>query len=353
MISRVERRVHRRRRARGLAVVTTFLVLVGGVLFGALKLSGGQGGPKVAPGRKATVTVLPGESTKQIAEQLERLGVVDGAGRFRRVAEDRGLDGALRPGTYQLTTGMQPDQVLDVMARGPQGITLTIPEGFTLNQIVERLVTVGRFKRADVLAAVHDPTLATPYRPKGVSSLEGLLFPLTYQVNKGDTPVSVLQEMLDQLGEVLADTDFSHPRRGVRVTPYQVLVVASLVEREAKVPADRPKVAAVIYNRLRHDIPLQVDPTVQYAWRLRNRVKPRLSLADLRITSPFNTYTHHGLPPTPICSPGQDAIQAALNPANGEWLYYIGVSTDGSLRFTSSYQEFLRLKQKARAAGVA
>jgi UPF0755 protein len=353
MISRVERRVRRRRRARGLAIVTAFLVLVGGVLLGAMQLTGGHDGPKVPAGRRVTVTVLPGEGTKQIAEDLERLGVVDSAGRFRRVAEDQGLDGALRPGAYQLTTGMPADRVLEIMARGPQGITLTIPEGFTLNQIVEKLVTVGHFDRADVRAALHDHRLVTPYRPKGVSSLEGLLFPLTYQINKGDTPVSVLQAMLDQLGQVLAGADLSRPRRGVRVTPYQTLVVASLVEREAKVPADRPKVAAVIYNRLRRHIPLQVDPTVQYAWRLRDRVKPRLSLADLRIDSPFNTYLHRGLPPTPICSPGQDAIQAALSPANGEWLYYIAVSANDGLRFTSSYQEFLQLKQKARAAGLA
>ena len=350
-VSRVERRQRRRRRRRGLTVVTGFLLLVGMVLVGAVKLTSG-GGEKVQAGRPVTLTVLPGEATREIADELQRLGVVDSAGRLRRVATDRGLDSVLRPGTYQLTTGMQVDTVLDILARGPGGITLTIPEGLTLDQIVEKLVTVAHFKRSDVLAALRDPKLVSPYRPKG-RPLEGLLFPQTYPIAKDDTPHTVVQDMLDQLSAVLATYDLNVRPAGVKLSPYQLLIVASMVEREAKLDADRPRVAAVIYNRLRRGMPLQVDATVLYAWRLRGKVEPRLSVADLRIGSAFNTYLHPGLPPTPIASPGEKSIRAALQPSNANWLYYVVVAADGRSAFTSDYQEFLKLKAKAKAAGVA
>ena len=352
MTTRVERRVRRRRRSRGLVVVLAFLVLVSGVLYGAFTLTRGRDGPKVAAGKPVTLTVLAGQGTREIATELERLGVVDSAGRFRRVAADRGLDSALRPGSYSLTTGMPVDQVLDIMAKGPGGITLTIPEGFTQNQIVEKLVTVGRFKRAEVLAAMRDQKLIAPHRPKG-KPLEGLLFPQTYEIKKDDTPATVVQAMLDQLQAVLANYDLSARPGGVKLTPYEILIVASMIEREAKLPGDRPKVAAVIYNRLRRDMPLQVDATIQYAWRLRGKVKTRLSLEDLKIGSPYNTYRNVGLPPTPIASPGEESIQAALQPSNANWLYYVVVAADGRSAFTADYQQFLKLKEQAKADGVA
>jgi len=351
-MTRVERRVRKRRRSRGLVVVLAFLLLVSGVLYGALTLTSGKDGPKVAPGRPVTLTVLAGQDTQEIAVELERLGVVDTAGRFRRVAADHGLDSALRPGSYSLTTGMPVDQVLDIMARGPVGIALTIPEGFTQNQIVEKLVTVGRFKRAEVLAAMRDQRLIAPHRPKG-KPLEGLLFPQTYEIKKDDTPATVVQAMLDQLQAVLANYDLSARPGGVKLTPYELIIVASMIEREAKLPGDRPKVAAVIYNRLRRDMPLQVDATIQYAWRLRGKVKTRLSLEDLKIGSPYNTYRNTGLPPTPIASPGEASIQAALQPSNANWLYYVVVAADGRSAFTADYRQFLRLKEQAKADGVA
>jgi UPF0755 protein len=160
--------------------------------------------------------------------------------------------------------------------------------------------------------------------------------------------------MLDQLQLVLSKYDLAAARpAGVRLTPYQILTVASLIEAEAKVPGDRPKIAAVIYNRLKRDIPLQIDPTVQYAWALRGHPKPRLGLADLRIGSPYNTYRLRGLPPTPIDSPGEQSIRAALQPASADWLYYVVVGRDGHHAFTASYQQFLELKRKAKSLGVA
>lgn len=353
MLTRTERRVHRRRRKRGLAIFGAFTLLTVAVLYGAFQFAGRSRAPEVPAGQPVTVTVLSGEGTREVADSLEQLGVVDSAGRFRRLAEARGLDSALRPGTYRLTTGMSPDQVLEILVKGPNTNSLTIPEGFTQRQIADRLAAVGHFDRAAVQRALHDPKLISPYRPAG-KPLEGLLFPLTYRIDKDDTPTTVIQAMLDQLELVLTRYDLAGARpAGLQLSPYQVLIVASMIEAEAKVPGDRPKIAAVIYNRLKRDIPLQVDPTVQYAWVLRGHPKPRLGLADLRIGSPYNTYRVHGLPPTPINSPGEESIRAALQPANANWLYYVVIAPDGHHAFTASYTQFLELKRKAKSLGLA
>ncbi len=323
-----------------------FLVVVSGAVYEVVRLTANRG-PRVTPGRPVTVTVRPGESSAEIGRTLQQAGVVDSLGRFRAVAAERGLDAALKPGTYTLTTGMDIDAVLDLLSRGPDtGIPLTIPEGFTVSQIVDRMVATGRFSKPEVTRALVSPDLATPFRPKGVRSLEGLLYPATYAIRPDDSAVDVLQHMLDQLQKVLSEQDGARP---LHLTTYQVITVASMVEREAKLPADRPKVAAVIYNRLRARKALQIDATIEYAVGAANR---RLTGADLKVRSPYNTYQHPGLPPTPIASPGEASIQAALHPADGNWLYYVLIDKDGRHAFTASYQEFTRLKAAARAKGL-
>ena len=347
-MSRVERRLRKRRRRRSLVLVVLFLLVVSGAVYEVVQLTGHRG-PRITPGRPVTVTVRAGEDSVEIGRSLQDAGVVDSLGRFRAAAAERGLDAALKPGTYHLTTGMDIDAVLDILSRGPDaGLPLTIPEGFTVRQIVDRIAATGRFSKAEVDKALASRDLVTPYRPKSVTSLEGLLFPETYAIRPDDTPVDVLQHMLDQLQRVLSEQEgLASPP--LRLTAYQVLIVASMVEREAKVAADRPKVAAVIYNRLRAKKLLQIDATVEYALGATNR---RLSTADLKVSSPFNTYRHAGLPPTPIASPGEASIRAALQPADGNWLYYVLISKTGAHAFTASYDEFAQLKAKARAKGL-
>jgi UPF0755 protein len=213
-------------------------------------------------------------------------------------------------------------------------------------QIVDRIVATRRFPRAEVVKALSSPELQVPFRPKGVKILEGLLFPQTYAINKDDTVVTVLQRMLDQLQQVTTAYDLR--AAPMHLSPYQVLIVASMIEREAKVSADRPKIARVIYNRLAKRQRLQVDATVQYALG----TSRRLSTKDLAVNSPYNTYLHAGLPPTPIASPGEDSIRAALQPAAGPWLFYVLVSKDGRHAFTASAEEFARLKDEARRKGL-
>jgi UPF0755 protein len=345
-MSRVERRLRKRRRRRGVLVMGLLLALVGAVVFQALQWSAAREEKPPPPGRPVTITVSNGQSSVEIGKALRRAGVIDSVNHFRDVAAERGLDSLLKPGTYNLTTGMSIDTVLDLLAKGPStGIPLTIPEGWTVAQIAAKLAATGHFGKAEVDKALKSKDLIVNYRPNDVTSLEGLLFPDTYGIEPDDTPESVLQAMLTQLEVVLSRYQLSNAPR--HLDTYQLLIVASMIEREAKVDSDRPKIAAVIYNRLAAGKKLEVDATVQYAVD-----HSRLTLKDLASPSPYNTYVHPGLPPTPIASPGEAAIQAALQPADGDWLYYVLASKTGEHAFTRSYKEFQQLKAQARAKGL-
>jgi UPF0755 protein len=322
------------------------VALAGLVVFQALQWSAARERKAPPPGQQVTFTVRAGEGSVEIGRNLRDAGVVDSVNRFRDVAEERGLDGSLKPGTYKLVTGMSIDAVLDLLARGPStGTPLTIPEGWTVAQIAARLADTRQFTRDEVDKALESKDLIVPYRPEGETSLEGLLFPETYGIEDKDTAESVLQDMLSQLEIVMQRQDLSEIPRGLNT--YQLLIVASMIEREAKIPADRARIAAVIYNRLGIGKPLEIDATVEYAVG-----HAKLTAKDLRSSSRYNTYIHKGLPPTPIAAPGEAAIQAALKPADGDWIYYVLTDKDGSHAFTRSYQEFLKLKAEARRKGL-
>lgn len=345
--SQLQRRQRRRRRTRGIVVFLVLIAVVTGGAYEAFRLTGRRP-PRVQPGQPVNLTIQPGEGSRQIGKALELAGVVDSAGRFRAVASERGLDGALKPGDYQLETVMDVDSVIDILVRGPNlGTPFTVPEGFTVKQIVGRIAATKRFSEASLDKALAAPDLEVPFRPKGVKTLEGLLFPQTYRIDKDATPTGVVQQMLDQLDSVMSKFDPSTTPR--HLSPYQILTIASMVEREAKVPEDRAKIARVIYNRLAAGKPLQIDATVQYAL---GSAKPRLSSKDLQVASPYNTYLHVGLPPTPIASPGEASIKAALEPVAGPWLFYVLIDGDGHHAFTASADEFARLKDEAKRKGL-
>jgi UPF0755 protein len=345
--SKLQRRRNRRRRTRGIIVFVVLIGLIGGGAYEAVRLTSHRA-PKVQPGQPVNITIQPGEGSRQIGRELERAGVIDSAGRFRAVASARGLDGVLKPGDYQLETVMDVDSVIDILVRGPNlGTPFTIPEGFTVQQVVDRIAATRRFSKAALQKALVAPGLEVPFRPKGVKSLEGLLFPQTYRIDKDATPTSTLQQMLDQLDATMNQFDLTATPR--HLSPYAILTIASMVEREAKVPEDRPKIARVIYNRLARNQPLQIDATVQYALGTN---KPRLSSKDLQVASPYNTYLHAGLPPTPIASPGKASIQAAMEPSNGPWLFYVLIDADGHHAFTDSATVFARLKDEAKRKGL-
>ncbi len=222
----------------------------------------------------------------------------------------------------------------------PVVVRVLIPEGETRLQIAARALTAG-LTGSYLTASRRSPEL-DPARygaPPGTPSLEGFLFPATYDLYRGEESSRLVEEQLVAFTENFAGEEITRAR-ALHITPYQLLIVASMIEREAQLPGDRPKVAAVIYNRLRLHVPLGVDATIRYA--LNDYTKP-LTDAQLALESPYNTRTHPGLPPTPISNPGLAAIQAAAHPAHVPYLYYVaGADGCGELVFSTGFAQFER-----------
>lgn len=337
----------RKRRAlvRLLAFFIALSLVVGGLGVYALSLARGSG-----PSRPVTVVIPEGASTAEIASILEAKGVIKGAWLFRLVARLNDQAGDLKPGEYLLRTGMSYGQVLDILEKGPTIVTLkvAIPEGKTVREIAQIFGTKTPITAEAFLRAATSGAHRVDILPAGSKNLEGLLFPKTYEIEPKVTADQAVELLLDQFREETRALDLSRAR-ALGITPYQAVIVASMVEREAKVPQDRDNIAAVIYNRLKKGMRLQVDATVQYAIFLRTgRYDPNITTEDYRIDSPYNTYQIDGLPPAPIASPGLASLRAALNPAKVDYLYYVLVGEHGEHAFARTYEEFLRLKNSRR-----
>ena len=222
----------------------------------------------------------------------------------------------------------------------PVEVKVLVPEGETRVQIAARAHAAGL--TGSYLSASRRSPLLDPARygaPAGTASLEGFLFPATYDVYRGDAASRLVREQLVAFGENFGDAEVSRAR-ALHITPYQLLTVASIIEREAQLPGDRAKVAAVIYNRLRLGMALGIDATIRYA--LNDYTEP-LTEAQLQLPSPYNTRLHTGLPPTPISNPGVAAIEAAAYPAHVGYLYYVaGADGCGEQVFSTSFAQFER-----------
>ncbi len=290
-----------------------------------------------------------GDSTSLIAQKLHDAGVVTSALLFRTLAwmEGRGKD--FQAGSYRLHVGMHYGEVFAQLEQGPQAAArVTVPEGFSLQQIAERVGQDTFIGEDAFLQAASSGRFTSDYLPNGQKNLEGFLFPKTYDLRAGDDASSLIQQMVDQFDREAGGLDWSQASK-LGLSKYQVVVAASLIEREARLDNERPIIAAVIYNRLAVGMMLQIDATVQYALAQlpgQPAWKQNITYDDLKVESPYNTYLHYGLPPGPICNPGLASLEAALNPAQVDYLYYVATGTDGSHFFTKSYDEFLRVKNQ-------
>jgi UPF0755 protein len=340
----------RRRRGRlfGYLLIAIFALVIGaGVGYARAYFSDG------AVGGAVTVIVKEGSSLRTIAAQLEAKGVVKHARAFEIKADADGYATRFMPGTYQLHVNEPYPDLIAKLLKGtkPPTVKVSIPEGTTLKQAA--VIVSGDVKRisADDYTKVarDDPP---PFKLEGYkkgATLEGMLFPATYEVYpKKATAPKFVQDQLDAFDANFAKVDMS-AARAANLTEYDVVIIASMIDREALVPGERPIVAAVIWNRLRKDMLLQIDATIQYAL---GKTKPLLTYDDLKIESPYNTYKHAGLPPTPISNPGLAALQAAANPTDDKYLYYVA-RNDGTGRhyFSTTYEQFLVDKAKAQANG--
>jgi UPF0755 protein len=300
--------------------------------------------------RPVTVEIAEGATASDIAELLEGKDVIRSGFAFRLAARVRGLGSSIGAGRYVLQTNMRLGEALDVLEAGPivETFMVTIPEGLRLEQVAARVAEkLGLDGKRFLSAAESGEYVLPPYLPEGSPTVEGFLFPKTYEFITDVTEEQVIQRLLDQFGDEVSQLDWSRAGE-LGLDPYEVVIVASLIEREAMLDKERPKVASVIYNRLRQEMLLQIDATVEYALP---EHKNRLTYEDYEYPSPYNTYLNPGLPPTPIASPSLASLRAALRPANTEFLFYLVVDPGtGRHEFAETYQEFLRLKAQAQSA---
>lgn len=302
----------------------------------------------VIAGQPVTFVVAPGAPASQIARDLAEAGVVSSAAAFDRAVHDASASDRLQAGTYELVTGMAPEEVLELLLEGPPRETylLTVVEGLTAAQMLESINRQTSIPLTDLTAALLDGSVTSSYLedpPDDIRGWEGLLFPDTYEFEADATAVDILSRLAATAETRLGEIDWTS-LAGRGLSPYEGLIIASLIEREALLDVDRPLVASVIVNRLEQGMKLQFDSTVVYA--LGGLPDGGLSLEDLEVDSPYNTYLHLGLPPTPIAGVGQASLAAAAAPASTDDLYFMTRDDTGKLHFTADFEEFLEWQQE-------
>ena len=299
-------------------------------------------------GAAVTVTLPAGAGHATLAKVLTQAGVVQDAWLFHHYLDYRGTE-APAGGQYTFHHHEGYRAALRDLGAGAKVVQLrlTIPEGYDLGQIAVAVGKLPGMSAQRFLAAAASGQVRSRYQPGNVNNLEGFVFPDTYFVDEGETEAQLLQMMVDRFDQVADAVTLATPSTGL--TPFQSVIVASLVEKEAKVPQDRGKIARVIINRLAIHMRLQIDATVEYALGVH---KTQLLDSDLAVNSPYNTYKIAGLPPGPIASPGRASLAAALNPTPGTWLYYVLISADGEHGFATTPAEFNKLLAEAKAKGL-
>jgi UPF0755 protein len=302
------------------------------------------------PGPMVEFDIPKGAGTDTIGRILEDKGVIRSAFGFRLATLFGGGVEDVQAGHYQLHTGLTARDALDALTgEGPaleRGVTVTFPEGSWLTDFAARLDRDTHLSGERFLELVTSGQISSKLRPADVDTMEGLLFPSTYEVIERDDETAVAERLAKEMEEQVADVGLVSKARSLGITPYEAIIVASMIEGEASIPEDRDKIARVIFNRLEQGIPLGIDATILYAL---GEHKEALTRSDLEIDSPYNTRIVQGLPPTPIGAPGRASLEASVNPAEGDWLYYVLADCEGHHSFSVDYDDFLADKRAYQA----
>lgn len=332
-----------------LASVVVVAVL-GGLAFGGYRVLRHFGPPPDYSGTgsgSVVVQVESGETIADIGATLESEGVVQSVEAFVEAAASNSDARGVQPGAYRLRARMQASEALELLLDPASRVEskVTIPEGLRLSQIIERLAKKADVSVSELEEAAKDPEgLGVPsYAEAGV---EGYVYPATYTLEPGMSAEEILRAMVDRYKREADDMNLRRRARQVNLTAQEAVTVASLVQAEGGRASDFPKIARVVYNRLSVDRNLELDSTVLYALGKYGIIA---SNEDLQAESPYNTYMHGGLPPGPICSPGRDALDAALDPANGDWFWFVTTDPENRVtKFTDSEAEFRQFRQELR-----
>lgn len=312
------------------------------LLAGALLV--GCGRPEGPPIR---VIIPEGASMRVAAESLEAASLVSTSTGFRVYSRIAGNDRSLKPGTYLMKRGTPWPEIMKALVGG-RGLvrSVTIPEGWNLAQIADLVGKALDVPPDSVVAAAKDTALLRRLNVP-TPTLEGYLFPATYAFPEGTNPAVAVSEMVRRF-EQEWDPKWDARLTELAMTRHDIVALAAIIEEEAKLPQERPIISAVYHNRLRIGMPLQADPTVQYA---RGAHAERVTFKDLEIDSPYNTYRYPGLPPGPISSPGGESLRAALFPANVDYLYFVAYP-DGHHEFRRTLDEHNAVRARIRAEAI-
>ncbi|OWA36561.1 aminodeoxychorismate lyase [Saccharibacillus sp. O16] len=351
--------IPKRKRSKAPLVLVLIILLliasVGSFIYASMK-------PMPASKEAVTLEIAEGTGTSGIADQLQEKGLIRSALLYKVYLKMEKQGDAFKAGSYSLNPGLDYAEITKVLNGGEKvtqktSVKVTIPEGLTVSQIADRLAKAGGWDAKTIRQLTREPNQFADVLPDGVPSeeglkyaLEGYLFPDTYEFSTEASPEDVVRRLVKETTtklESIPNFDALLKKRGLNV--HQLLTVASLIEREAVVDAERPLIASVIYNRLDKPMKLQIDATVQYAL---GKQKERLLYSDLEIDSPYNTYQHEGLPPGPIAAPSLKSIEAALQPEASDYYFYV-TKKDGSGKhlFAETFKQHQQNIETSKAGG--
>jgi UPF0755 protein len=339
-------------------VVVAGFAIVGGASYlgrwvGSSFGSDDGGAPvSVVPGQEVTIEIESGSTAQDIAAILAAQGVVRSALEFEVAVRNNEAAARLQAGTYKFETLMDPAEVVALLVVGPVADTyrVTIIEGLRVTEILTRLSEASGHSYADFETALLSGSVETSIREMPeepvLSDWEGLLFPDTYEFAATAEPEDILQRLSSTMEQRMDSIDWSVVEEA-GLTPYDGLIIASLIETEVLLDEERPTVSSVVHNRLELGMKLDIDATVLYALGTRD-----ISQFDREVDSPYNTYVVNGLPPTPIASPGKASLDAAAAPEDTEFLFYVLSDLEGHHAFATTIEEHNANVQKARDEGV-
>jgi len=330
------------------SISITVVIVILAVCFGTQFMAYSDAQKPVDPDDDTKIAVEIGEGIglEGIASLLEEKGIIKSARYFSLRSAIEHTGGEYKAGAYEFSKSMSTDEIMKLLIEGikREVVKFTVPEGLTTKQTMNILVDAGLMTEAEFWNEIENGQFGYRFldgAPAGRERLEGFLYPETYEIYKDEGAHAVIEMMVGQFDHLFTEDAYARAeelKRPVR----EIVTIASLIERETAVSGERPVIARVINNRIKADMPLQIDASIQY---LLESPKEQLTTADLQINSPYNLYLNKGLPPGPICNPRIESVNAALHPEKNKYLYYVlDPALNGMHRFSEGYDEFLSNK---------
>jgi UPF0755 protein len=314
--------------------------------------------PPGPPGESVTLIIPSGATIGDISQILEENEVIPNSTFFRYYTEWKGNDN-IQAGEYTMQLNSSADEAIEVLALGPVPPTYNrygVPEGLWVSEMLPRIAAdIPGVSTQDLEAVLASGQIEPRYRPAGATSWEGLLFPAFYEIDDRAEPVEILSKMSNEFARVTGELGYGAAEAQLGRSAYEVIIVASMVEAEAKTDADRARIARVIYNRLREQISLDIDATCIYGYGQRRIDLNELDLVEVP-TPGFACRSNPSLPPWPISAPGRASLEAAINPSEEPgsegWIWYVLKDAEGNHFFTDDYDQFLEQKALSQEQGL-